>query len=368
MSESGLKVALLSPCYWPETRRGSERFVHELAGGLLERGQQPRLITSHPGKPSRTVEDGLPIVRNWRPPQGRLQRRLLEDYMTHVPFSYLSLRRGDDDIAHSVFQTDTLAAARWRERTGRPVVFSYMGTPTRTGLTSKRKRIEITLKAIEGSDAVVALSRTVADAFVRWLGVDVRVIHPGVDLATFKPGPARAERPTIFCGAAIAEPRKRVALLIRAFRRVRKERPDARLVLSRPRDPSVAARLGIDDPGVELRDVDGRPELARTYAQAWVSALPSIGEAFGLVLVEAMACGTPGVGTDSDGIPEVIGDDSVGVLHPPDDEAGLAKALLEGLELAEDPGTPQRCRRRAEEFSAERTTEEYMALYQELLA
>jgi hypothetical protein len=42
-----VKVALLSPVFWPEVRRGGERFVRDLADGLLERGHAPRLITSH---------------------------------------------------------------------------------------------------------------------------------------------------------------------------------------------------------------------------------------------------------------------------------------------------------------------------------
>ena len=94
-----MRVALLSPCFWPEVRRGSERFVRDLADGLIARGHEPRLITSHAGRPSRAVEDGLPVVRHWRPPARRLRAREYEDHLTHVPFSYLELRAGRDDVA-----------------------------------------------------------------------------------------------------------------------------------------------------------------------------------------------------------------------------------------------------------------------------
>ena len=67
------------------------------------------------------------MVRTWRPPSGRLRRRLYEDHLTHVPFSYLELARGDDDVAQALYPTDALAAARWTRRTGRPSVFSLMG-------------------------------------------------------------------------------------------------------------------------------------------------------------------------------------------------------------------------------------------------
>jgi glycosyltransferase involved in cell wall biosynthesis len=357
-----LRVAFLSPCFWPEVRRGSERFVRELADGLIARGHEPRLITSHPGRPSRTVEDGLPVVRRWRPPARRLRRREFEDHLTHVPFSYLELSAGTDDIAHAVYATDACAAARWSARTGRPSVFSYMGIPDRKNLVERRLRLVATVKAVRGCSAVVALSRHAAAAFHRELGVEARVIHPGVDLDAFAPGP-RAPEPTVFCAADAGEPRKRVELLVRAFGRVRRERPGARLVVSRPRDPVAAERLrGMD---VELVDVDDRRALADAYRAAWVAALPSWGEAFGLVLVEALACGTPVVATARDGMREIVDRDGIGRLFDGGEEE-LARSLLEALELAADPAAATACRARAEEFSTERCTDRYEALYREL--
>jgi glycosyltransferase involved in cell wall biosynthesis len=360
-----LRVALLSPCFWPEVRRGSERFIRDLADGLIARGQRPRLITSHPGRPSRRVEDGLPITRHWRPPDRWLVRHHFEHYLTHVPFAYLSLARGGDEVAHAVYPTDALAAARWSERRRRPSILSYMGIPRQEWLTASRGRLRITRRAVETCDATVVLSRSAADEFRREFGVDARVIHPGVDLSTFSPGGERAPEPTIICAAALDSPRKRVDLLVRAFHRIRSDRPEARLLLSRPRDPSVAESLL--GPGVELVDLDDRAALAETYRRSWVSALASTGEAFGLVLVEAMACGTPVVATDADGMAEIVNDDAIGRLYD-GDERELAHALLETLEFAGDPGTAAACRSRAEDFSTDRTTEAYLDLYRELLA
>jgi glycosyltransferase involved in cell wall biosynthesis len=307
-------------------------------------------------------------VRVPRPPQGRLLRRLYEPYLTHVPLSYAVLRAGTHDVAHAVHPPDALAAARYRRQTGAVAVLSYMGIPDHAGLMERRRRLGITLAALRGCDAVVALSDYAADAFRRWLGYEAPVIAPGVDLDVFSPGDGRAGRPTIVCSAAAEEPRKHVGLLIQALALVRRECPDARLVLSRPRDLAAARRAGVDleAAGVEMADLDGRDALARAYREAWVTALPATDEAFGLVLAESLACGTPAVGYDDAAIPEVIDRPGIGGLFDRLTPEALSSALLSAFELSGQPETAERCRRRAEDFSTDRCTEAYLELYRTL--
>jgi glycosyltransferase involved in cell wall biosynthesis len=355
------RVALLAPCTWPEVRRGGERLVRELAAGLLARGHEPRLITSHPGRPSRTVEDGLEVIRSWRPPDGRLRRRLVEDHVTHVPFSYMHLNRGDYDIAHAFHGPDALAAVGWSQRTGRPAVFTFLGLPTRRNLVQRRGRLDAVLRAAHGSRAVVALGDAAAEGFRKELGIEARVIHPGVDLERFRPTAERDERATIFCASDPAVEAKRVPLLVEAFKRVRKDRPDARLILQAPNDEALASTLADPRNAVELTTGEDLPGL---YSRAWTLALPSWGEAFGLVLVEALACGTPVVGTNS----EVIDSPEVGRIFQGDDPKDLADALNHALELATDAKTRDACRKRAADFSTDRMTEEYLRLYEDLTA
>jgi len=364
---AGRRIALLTPVFWPEVRRGSERYFRELADGLLASGHRPTLITSHRARPSRAVEEGVPVIRNWRPSDRRLMARRFEEHLTQVPLSYRSLVRGRYDVAHAVFPTDALAAARWGGHTGRPSVLSYMGIPDHAGLRSHRGRLRVTRAAVAGCDAVTVLSKTSRDAFWRWLGFEARVIHPGVNLDAFHPEGDRAEAPTFFCAAVPDEPRKRVPLLVAAFARVRREHPAARLVLLRPRDPRLARELASHE-GVELVDpVEDLRALAELYRRSWVSVLPSLKDSFGIVLIESLACGRPVVASNADALPEVVDRDTIGRLFDGEDERALADALLGALELCGDPGTVAACRERAREFSSELFVQAYPDLYEELL-
>jgi glycosyltransferase involved in cell wall biosynthesis len=294
------------------------------------------------------------VLRLPRPPT--LSRLGIEPFVEQMPLTALALRRLRPDVAHALYPTDALVAAR----SGAPTVFTELGLPERGYLSKARLRGRIHPNAARRAAVVVALSRAAAEGAASTYGVEARVIHPAVDLETFRPHGERAPVPTLVCAADMGESRKRVDLLLEAFPRVRDRRPDVRLVLSRP-----SRAPGPLPSGVELHDLDDTAHLARAYREAWVSVLPSVGEAFGLVLAEAMACGTPGVGTRNGGIPEVVDDPSVGRLFEggPDD---LARALLEALELAVDPGTERACRARAERLSRGQAADTYERLYAEI--
>jgi len=334
-----VNVALLNPVHWPEVRRGSERFAHELATALAARGHAVRIVAGHRGRTTRTAADGVETVLVPRLPERRLDRRLYEQHLTHIPFALNELRRRPPDVAHALHATDAVAALRW----GGPTVFSYMGVPHRAGIANRRLRKELLARALR-ADAVAVLSEHAAEGMRRWLGVDPHVIAPPVDLATFAPGGERAATPTVFCPADRSEPRKRVDLLVEAVRGM----DGVRLVLDR-RGPAR------DEPFVELRDLDDRAALAASYREAHVAALPSWGEAFGLVLVESMACGTPSVGPTA----ELYDRPGIGEAFAGDDPAQLAAALGRAIAQAD----PQACRARAQDFSAERCAAAYERLY-----
>ncbi len=291
-----MKVALCHPTYWPEVRRGAERLTHDAAVALAARGHAVRIVTSHQAAKQQATEDGVEVLRLRRPPGDRLERRRFEPHVQLAPFTYAALKAGDDDFVFGLQAADAAAAAR----SGRPCAYWNMGVPHRAWLTARRGRVTLVQRAVEGCGAVLALSEFARDGFWKWLGVEAQVVPPPVDTVRFSPGGVTCADPTIVCAADAGEPRKRVELLVAAMPAVRREHPTARLVLDAR---TAGAFAGVE--GVELADMTDLPAL---YREAWVSALPSWGEAFGLVLAEALACGTPVVGANREGIPEVVGE------------------------------------------------------------
>ena len=93
-----------------------------------------------------------------------------------------------------------------------------------------------------------------------------------------------------------------------------------------PRLRKLAAHRGAGD-RVTFFEGLSREQLAACYARCDVFALPSTGEGFGIVFLEAMAFGKPVIGASSGGIPDLIENDVNGVLVPPRDRERLAEAL-----------------------------------------
>lgn len=163
------------------------------------------------------------------------------------------------------------------------------------------------------------------------------VITPGVDLDVFRPGPPAGTRQrTIgFVGVLKESSRwKGVDVLLDALGEV----PDAQLVMVGGGDlvPTLqtkAARLGVAE-RITWHGELPPPAVADVLAGVGVLALPSLtdAESFGMVLVEAMAAGTPVVGAAVGGIPYVIRDGVDGLLVPPGDAAALAAALRSVLD------------------------------------
>jgi glycosyltransferase involved in cell wall biosynthesis len=195
----------------------------------------------------------------------------------------------------------------------------------------------------------------------------VRIYNP-IAVAGTDPGfdaAGLAARPPTIVAAGRLVPVKGFLFLVRAFAEVRD--PAARLVIlgEGPDHDAILAeaeRLGVADrlilPGYVA-------EPWQWYARARCFALSSQVEAFGNVVVEALAHGLPVVATPCDGPREILRDPSLGTISPFDDEAAFAAALDAALAR---PGDPAPRRARAADFSVANAADAYEALLDRLAA
>lgn len=129
----------------------------------------------------------------------------------------------------------------------------------------------------------------------------------------------------------------------------------------------MAQELGLKPEWVRFTGPVAEGEKPALYRGAVAFIFPSRYEGFGLPPLEALACGTPVVGSDASSLPEVVGD--AGILLPPDDAEGMAGAVLQ---LAQDSGFREAMRRRAlaraARFSWEETARQTLQAYRDVLA
>ncbi len=359
-----MRIAMLIPAYWPETKRGSERVVHDSATLLADRGHDVTVLTTHAGRTESSVEDGVAVVRMRRPPRVP-QLRWYEDHLDWaVPIVY-RLVRGDYDVAHAFHPSCAYLALEAQRWGAPPLVFSIHGIPIRRFLVEKRYRIEMLRKTVEGAAVNTVLSEAAADAFRRYLLREPRVLPAGFHHSAFSSDAEREPVPTLLCAASLDDARKRGEVLVNAFRTLKEIRADARLLLA---PPPGAPRPEFDLPeGAEWVEAHTTEQLARLYASAWVTVLAAVEEAQGLVLVESLASGTPVVAARSGAGPEIVESDAVGRLFEPDDEADLARAMDEALDLVSQPAVAERCRASAGRFSWEPLVDQCEQIYSEAI-
>lgn len=129
---------------------------------------------------------------------------------------------------------------------------------------------------------------------------------------------------------------KGIDILLDAAATYEKERPNAMTILAGNGEERINLEAQARDLGLERVHFIGnvpQSELARLYCIADIDLVPSRREPFGLVAVEAMACGTPVVATNQGGLPDFV-NDSVGALVAPEDAADLARGIVDTLDRA----------------------------------
>jgi glycosyltransferase involved in cell wall biosynthesis len=361
-----MRIALLHPTYWPEVRRGSERLAHDLGATLAARGHEVTLVTTHSGGRAEAIEDGIRVVRARRVPE-LPGSNWYDEYIGAVPAVFAELARGDYELAHALYPTDAWTARLARRFGGPPYVLSVHGIVNREYLVRRRYRLDMFKAAASDAAAVSALSPAAVEPLLRYALADPLILPGGVIGGDYAGPVERPAVPTLLCPASLGDPRKRGELLLEAFGLLAGQIPGIRLVLAGGADPFSGRGPAKLPSAVSVAALDGTAELAAAYRTASVTVLPSDDEAFGLVLLESLASGTPVVAARSGGCVEIVTDDRGGRLFEPGDAVDLARAIAEALELAADPATVDRSRRHAAAWDWSRVVERYEAVYESAL-
>jgi len=342
-----VRIVLTHAFCWPEVRRGGERLVAELARALAGLGHEVTILSSA-FEPGRSARDGVREVR--------FRRRRKDVFAAETDFGVRVLPElllGRYDVVHSHGRRDGVASIRAaRLHRDRATVHTDIGIPSRSWWATLGKEAGYAARVIEDVDAYACMSEHALEVLARDYGRTGVLIPGGVDLARFQPAEERTAHPTILYSGALEEPRKGVASLLEALPLVARDEPDVRLLLSGPGDPTS---LLADAPpeARERTDVLGTGTLddqPGRYGRAWACALPSLNDTFGLVLVEALACGTPIVAADNAALPELVSPGVTGALCRHGDAASLARACTEVIGLARRAETADVCRESARPY------------------
>lgn len=334
----------------------------EVAPRLAERGNDVTLLCSSAGKIGTDIENGIRVVRDSR--RGTILR---------APVAWLASRVASDaDIVHvpATYPFTTQSVLRRAKRLNVPSVLDFHFEPAPgswLGQVASRAYAMTVPRAYELARAVLvrslAYGRSAPSLNVlpesRW-----RVIPNGIDPTVFFPvGDFGSEPYLLFVGRLV--PYKGLHVLLAALARI-KNPPPLYIVGDGPLRSSLEAEA-------QRRQVDvrflGRVDdqaLPRLYRNAQLTLLPSVNgqEAFGISLLESMACGTPVVASALPGVSELA--QTSGLLARPGDAASLAHQIKRALV----PGTLQRgpelARRVHSAYSWDAVADRLVAVYHEV--
>ena len=337
---------------------GSEAHLLSVLPLLRERGWDVRMLMLHEGEPG--AEE--------------FARRL------HVPVEDVRLRRDLDPIAFGSVVRH-LRSLRPRIVHTHLVHGDVYGLPaatlTRVPLRVSTKHGFNEFRARPGfgrADRAVArlahVNVAISGGLARYLGEvegfdadRFEIVHYGIEPGAGPPPPP--SEPRLLCIGRLI-PIKGHAILLEAFERARREAPQLRLELAGagPLEKELRAAAG---EGVTL--LGHVTPVVKLIERALAVVVPSLGEGFGMVALEAMERGRAVVASAVGGLPELVVEGETGLLAPPGNVDALAAALVRiarSPEHARAMGAAGR-ERAVEHFSAERCADRIDSLYREAL-
>ncbi len=396
-----MKVLLVN--HFPLVGSGSGVYTHHLALGLLRLGHRPMVIA-----PSHRRVRGLPYaVRNILfADGGRKGRDLAFNFpcFTTHPASSLTFRELKEGQIHRYvetfhrftdravddFQPDLIhaqhiwVAAYAASGTGLPYLVTCHGTDL-IGFRECPRYRSLARTGARRAAVIVAVSRQVAAEVMKRYRLPesrVKVIYNGIDTKLYRP--RRTPRRAVLASLGIGSRAKYVVsfvgklagfkgvdTLIRAAAAYEGQLPDVVTLIVGEGEllgalRSLTERLGLKN----VYFVGHQPPevVARIYNIADLSVVPSRGEPFGLVALEALACGTPVVASRAGGLVEFVST-RVGALFEVDDYQGLAALIVRQIcSRAKQRKGTFASRYAHRNFSWEKQTARMVRLYEEVLA
>jgi phosphatidylinositol alpha-mannosyltransferase len=258
------------------------------------------------------------------------------------------LAAGRFDVVHSMGARDASGALSARRVSRHRTIYTNLGVPD-GAYWANRPDTPAHRRVVDEIDVYGCFSRYAQACLQRDFGRVGALTPGGVRLDRFRPG-TRSEAPTLLYSGALDEPRKGIPTLLEALAIMARSEPRVKLWLVGTGDPTdvlKAAPQAARDRTEWIGVAGSEEELSGRYGAAWATVLPSINEAFGLVMIESLAAGTPIVASDHAALPELV-EPSSGVLARPEDPEALADACSAALDLARDPSIADRCRQAAQ--------------------
>lgn len=358
------------------------RLRHLVASGMVEARVVapvpwfPGRYASYRGAPARETRHGLDVLhpRYLTVPGLGMYTQPWALYCAALPVLRKIIRDGYDfDLidAH-YFYPDGVAALWLGRRLGKPVVVTSRGTDL-TLIPDYRLPRRLIQRGIHDADGLITVSGSLRDKLLE-LGAPpdkVRVLRNGVDLGMFKPrdrAPIRARLglagPTLLSVGYLI-PRKGNEITIGAL----PDLPGVTLLLAGTGEDeamlrTLAADLGVAD-RVRFLGAVSHEDLADYYNAADILVLASSREGMANVLLEAIACGTPIVGSPIPGMNEVVDPPEAGIIMESRTPAACAAAVATLLANLPDRAAT---RRYAESLSWDATTQGQIELFREILA
>lgn len=363
-----MRILLACDQWYPDFRGGSARVAQASARALVERGHEvAALVPAHAELPADAVDEGVRVVRAIR--RGRLPQTLSDPRQTAACARALG-GRWDVLLGHQATTSSGLLAAGL----GAPLAHVYHASAwrearfLRTRLPWGAARLTTTLldpllvrlerRALAGAARILLLSEFSA-GLVRadHPGVADRIVRvgAGIDLDAFEPGDgpdaarARLGAPAgpLLLTVRRFEPRMGLEELLRAAAELAPRRSFTLVVIGKGMLDgalrALAAELGLGDRVRFLGGVSDE-ELRDWYRAADLFVLPTQAyEGFGLATAEALASGTPVVGTPVGATPELLGDLDPRLLAADASPAALVRSIDQALDLV-GPALRERCR------------------------